>query len=203
MNDFNYIAPFYDALGRIVFGNALIKSQSYHLQGIQPNSEILIVGGGSGRILTEFDKLSIPLSVTYVEKSSKMVELSKNKGPFKNLSVHFVCGECKDITVKNFDVIFTAFFLDVFRSANLHWVIQCLKTLLGPDGIWIVTDFIRTPTLWQRLLIRSMYAFFRITAGLEGNKLLDFEKYLIEKDLNKGRCKTFYKGMIESAIYYK
>ena len=203
MNDFNRVAPLYDFLSGIVFGKTLINAQTHFLNRIQPNSEVLIIGGGTGKILKKFDELSIPLSITYIEKSTKMLSMSQSIVPFKNLKVDFVLGDENLIGTRSFDVIFTAFYLDVFNEQNLTTVVSTLSQVLRNKGSWIMTDFINTSRLWQRLLLNIMYQFFRFTTNLEGDKLLCFEDYLRGQKFAKVEKENFYYGMIESAIYHK
>jgi hypothetical protein len=54
---FNNSAWFYDRLSRLVYGKAIVNTQLYLLGYIQPNSNILIVGGGTGWILDEITRL--------------------------------------------------------------------------------------------------------------------------------------------------
>ena len=50
------------------------------IEHISRNSKILIVGGGTGWILEELSKIyKTDIEITYVEKSSQMIALSKQK----------------------------------------------------------------------------------------------------------------------------
>ena len=48
--NFNYIAPFYDTLCQLVFGQRVKNAQIESLKFIPANSTILIAGGGTGWI---------------------------------------------------------------------------------------------------------------------------------------------------------
>ena len=50
-NGFDKIAPFYDSLKRLVFGNALAESQRALLASIKKNGNVLIIGGGPEKYL--------------------------------------------------------------------------------------------------------------------------------------------------------
>ena len=74
--NYNNAAWFYDSLSRVVYGKALIDAQVYLLQYIQPNSTILIVGGGTGWILEEVARIHpTGLQITYVEAYAQMMAL--------------------------------------------------------------------------------------------------------------------------------
>src|ERR1700744_542206 len=78
-------AWFYDRLSRLVYGKALIRSQIYLLKHIPKNSNILIAGGGTGWILEEIVKIHPSgLTITYVEVSANMMDLSKKRNVQSN-----------------------------------------------------------------------------------------------------------------------
>ncbi|MEM7110255.1 MAG: class I SAM-dependent methyltransferase [Bacteroidota bacterium] len=203
MNNFNLIAPVYDRLARLVFGDALINAQMHYYGVLKDGDEVLIVGGGTGHVLKVLDQLSIPLYVTYLDKSEKMINLSKSRAPFQNIEVKYFHAELNTIGHIHFDVVLVAFFLDVFNQENLVKVINRLNQLLKKEGALLVTDFVNTSKGWHKLLIGFMYLFFRLTTRLEGNRLLDFEFYLKRRGFIKDTCRSFFHGLIESAIYRK
>ena len=200
-NNFNQIAAFYDPLAHLIFGNAITGSQSYFLKEIPPGSEVLVMGGGAGQVLKSLDQLNLSLNVTYIEQSSRMLQLSKEKGPFQNLAVEFIHGTEWNIPDHKFDVVITAFFLDVFNKDRLPAVIEKISDHLRPGAIWLMTDFIKTDKLWQKALVKLMYLFFRLFAGLEGTELLDFQQYIQRLGLEKEKWKFFFKGMIISSVF--
>ena len=56
--DFNTVARPYDFISRLVFGDSLVEAQTSLLHYIPSNSQILIVGGGTGWILEEISKIN-------------------------------------------------------------------------------------------------------------------------------------------------
>ena len=203
MNNFDRIAPLYDFLTRVIFGKSIMRSQTYFFNCIRPNSKILIIGGGTGKVLNHLDSLAIPLSVTYIERSQVMLEKSEMHEPFLNLQVEFILGNETSIPVQKYDLVLTAFFLDVFKENHLTKVVKILSEVLEPKGQWVVTDFMKTSVIWQRILVRLMYFFFRITTGLEGDKLLDFKTYLNDLGFTSIQEKAFYHNMIKSTVYQR
>lgn len=203
MNNFDRIAPLYDLMSRIVFGQSIIKSQTYFLTSIKPQSRILIIGGGTGQILNYLDSLSMPLQVTYIEQSRIMLKKSQNRQPFRKLEVKYILGNELSIPNVKYEVVLTAFFLDVFQERHLEKVVAILANKLELDGQWMVTDFVQTSIRWQRMLLRLMYFFFKHTTGLQGNKLLDFSSYLSALGFAIIQEKEFYHKMIKSTIYQR
>ena len=82
------VAPFYDLLSHLVFGNSISQALLFLVTAIPANSSVLIIGGGTGQILEEISKKYISgLQITYVEISKKMISLSKKRSTGNNLVV--------------------------------------------------------------------------------------------------------------------
>jgi ubiquinone/menaquinone biosynthesis C-methylase UbiE len=196
------IAPVYDSLSRLVFGNSLYEAAAWTYSFIPSNSKILIVGGGTGTILTDLDKPGAGFMIDYVELSSVMVSLSERRAPFNHIHVNF--HQCDIMTWRDgsdYDVIITPFFLDCFGKADLELVMRRLTRLIKSDGFWCFTDFVETKSKWQRALIRLMYLFFRLTTGLTNDRLPDYDTVFRANSLRLTAVQTFYHGMIESRLY--
>lgn len=196
MADFNHVARFYDFLKRLVFANQIEKAAHYFLHHIPSNANILIVGGGTGKLLESFKSSH---QVKYIELSSVMIR--KAKQVKTQSSVEFIRADILDwSSTEKFDYIITPFILDCFDEIQLIQIFTKLRSFLRKNGKWIHTDFY-PKNIFQKLLIRVMYVFFNLTTNLETRKLADFD--LIFK--NSGfKCKikaTFFHSMVESKIY--
>jgi tRNA (cmo5U34)-methyltransferase len=200
-SNFNNLVEIYDQLARLMFGNAMNYSQTVFLDLIGNKSHLLIVGGGTGTLLKYIDELELDLTVTFIELSPKMIDRAKKHEPFKHIQVNFIHANALNITLPTGDVIITNFFLDVFNEGKLKKIMQKLDSSLKTNGLWLCTDFVGTGRWHQDLLVKFMYLFFRMTTNLEGNRLLDFEKYFEELGFQKVRSKKYYAGMIEAACY--
>lgn len=200
VNDFDFVAPYYGLLSRLVFGNTLKRAQKYFLFNIPESARVLIIGGGTGDILLALDQLGRAIEVVYVERSAEMLQLSKGRS-LGNITVEFIHGTQDNIPASPFDVIITAFFLDVFDKRKLPVVMGKLHHCLKPSGLWLQTDFVRTGKRRHRLLIRLMYHFFRIVACMEGSCLLNFDKYFHELEYENVASEYFYQRMIRTTLY--
>lgn len=205
-NDYNGIASYYDRLNRIVFQRSIIKAQAYLIEFIKDNDKVLIVGGGTGWILEEISKLQKKnVAVVYVEKSSKMIELSKKK-KFKNIKVEFINSSIEIYTTEqHFDVILTPFLFDNFIEKKIKYVFRKLDTYLKQRGFWLYADFVNdteNKKAWQQLLLKSMYVFFKLTANIETQKLVDLKRYFGEK-YTMITQQFFYKRFIQAVAYRK
>ena len=202
-NDFDRIATFYDRLAGLVFGKAIQRSQAYFLRKIMPGSQVLILGGGSGHILDALDQLGIQMQVVYIERSAKMLQLSRGRLLSRRLSVSFIHGTGADIPPRKFDVVITAFFLDVFEEKGLSRVMKTIDGQLKFGGKWLQTDFVNTSSLWQRALVKCMYLFFRVFTNLEGSKLINFSPLFAQLGFEKEASRYFFKNMIVTEVYTK
>lgn len=205
-NNYNSIAAYYDALSRIVFQRSIIKAQQYLIEFITANSKVLIAGGGTGWILEEISKKKLQnISVIYVEKSFKMIERSK-KRKYKNIKVEFIhAGIEKYKTDELFDIIITPFLFDNFKEKKIHYIFKKLDELLKQKGFWLYADFVNDKTnkkIWQQYLLKTMYYFFKITANIETQELINMLPYFTEKYALISQ-QFYYKHFIQAIAFRK
>ncbi|MFT7032647.1 MAG: ubiquinone/menaquinone biosynthesis C-methylase UbiE [Cyclobacteriaceae bacterium] len=200
-NDFDEIAPFYDRLARLIFRKSIKKAQTKYLHLIKPGSKILILGGGTGWILKEIIDRQPEVEITYVEKSTRMVELAKTACPNHNIEfVNLPFEECQ--TEEKFDFIMCNFFLDVFQSQKLKdQIIPKIKSLIAENGGLLVADFQVNQSIWQKMLLWAMHRFFGLFSNMESQKLINLNELLISNKLKETSASYFFKSMIFSRIY--
>ena len=201
-SDYNNAAWFYDTLARIIFGKAINKSQTYFLKLINPGSSILIVGGGTGWILNEITQLqSNGLEIVYVEKSLKMIRAASQRltGLNKVIFIH----EAVENSVfnKSFDIVITSFLFDSFSNSTINIVFQKLAVKLKPGGLWLYSDFIKPNKLWHKLLINSMYAFFKVVCKIEAGNLPDMTLLFKKFNFELIDQRSFYGNFITGKVY--
>jgi ubiquinone/menaquinone biosynthesis C-methylase UbiE len=202
--NYNNAAWFYDRLSRVVYGKALINAQVYLLQFMQPNSNVLIVGGGTGRLLEEITSICPSgLHITYVEVSDKMMALSRARDVAGN-QVTYINKAIENVDVlPDYDVIITPFLFDNFTPQKLQEVFARLHPLLKPNGLWLNADFQLTGQWWQNVLLKSMLLFFKVLCGVESSKLPDFEKQFELNGYKTTASKTFFGEFVISKVYRK
>ena len=206
-NNYDNIANHYDLLSRLVFRRSLIDAQSDLLKFIQPGNHIPIAGGGTGIVLEKISKLhNEGLKITYVDISGKMIALAKKKYTGLN-EVHFIHQPVEEfISTQQFDIVMTPFLFDNFTENRISQVFTRLDGLLKPGGKWLFTDFFydrHQTKLWQSLLLKSMYIFFRVLCNIEAATLIDMEGIFEDNRYQKIHESTFYGGLIKSITYSK
>jgi len=206
-NNYDSIAGYYDVLSRMIFFRAQVKAQIDQLHAIPVNSTILIAGGGTGWILEEITKIHPSgLTITYVEISSKMLNLSKKRDVKDNI-VTYVHAAMEDFkAVVSYDVLITAFFFDNFSADNGQIVFNQLNNLLNSGGVWLFSDFYYTEKSgkrWQWLLLHTMYLFFSKISSVEAKSLVNTE-HLFEKNAYLPlKTNFYYSRFIKTIIYQK
>ncbi|WP_172665833.1 class I SAM-dependent methyltransferase [Flammeovirga sp. OC4] len=206
-DQFDYIAKFYDFIAAIVFGKAIQEIQLKHLPKIKKKSRVLIIGGGSGKILKKIDELGIASEVIYIEKSPKMTALAKKiriKTPVKFINTSYENAK----EYGRFDLIITNFFVDLLNEKQFQTFIPFIYSLLNDGGKWIVTDFRiheRFPLRSLHKLIHfSMVSFFRITVNLQNTKLFNYHTLIHESRFFQAESKKYaYMHMMFSSIFKK
>jgi 2-polyprenyl-3-methyl-5-hydroxy-6-metoxy-1,4-benzoquinol methylase len=167
---------------------------------------VLIAGGGTGWILEEIKRIHTDgLEIDYVEASAKMIQLSKlrnyqgNVVNFIQMPIEHYEGE------RPYDVIITPFLFDNFKADTIRLVFGKLSAMLKTGGVWLYADFVydqATSPWWQQLLLRSMYLFFKITAGVDANELVDMDDYFVN-DYQRVFKSYRYARFIRSIAYKK
>ena len=204
-NNYNTVASFYDHLSGLIFGQELKKPQIDSLQFITKDSNILIVGGGTGWILEKIaDIYSSGLRITYVDSSSKMIELSKRRNTKFN-SIEFIHASIEDVNLlpQKYDLILTPFFFDGFSQSTSLLVFKKLDESLKVNGRWIYIDFYisEKSNYRQRILLKLMYVFFRYTCKIEAKELPVIAPYFLSYKIQYS--KSYFKNFIIMQVFQK
>ena len=143
---FDRIAPYYDFLARLVFGNTIRRSQLKYLDSIPSGANVLILGGGTGWILAELFKVNPTCRVWYIEASIKMLEKAKTRGEVSSsFQVFFIHGterNLQQIGDVRFDTVITNFYFDLFPSTYLRSVLEDIKRSINPGSKLLVSEFV-------------------------------------------------------------
>lgn len=166
---FDLLAPIYDSLARLVFGKALVESQTSFLDRIPTGAEILILGGGTGWLLEKISGQNKSCKILYVDVSAEMI---KRAGLRKTQDeIQFVQGTEMDIpTELKFDVVITNFYFDLFSDKNLMQIVRHLQRHKKANALWFVTEF-QDVVWWHGAMLRLMYFFFKIICRIDASRL--------------------------------
>lgn len=201
-NDFNRVAPYYDLLKGLVFGNAVDKAAFHFLHRIPEHSSILVVGGGTGKILHYLPHVC---EVHYVEKSVRMIRKTGRRSlPERSMEVRLINKDFLEFrTDRRFDFILCPFLLDLFAESHLKCLLDKISSLLKADGKLLVADFQpASGQSWKSVLLTLLHLFFDVTANLESTKLHPIHEIILNHGFKEAERKFFYFNMIFSRIYH-
>lgn len=207
-NNYDNIARYYDFLSRLVFRTAQQDAQTELLPYIKKNNTILIAGGGTGWILEKIAEKCPPgLTIYYIEISANMIKLAKQK-KYQPNTVIFINQAIEDVAVEEvpkFDVMMTPFLFDNFTRERIAPIFTHLHRMLQPGGNWLFTDFHyqESAPFWQKLLLNTMYTFFRIICHVEAAALSDIEPLFSSNHYTLLHVSFYFKKFIRSAVYRK
>ncbi|RVU01565.1 class I SAM-dependent methyltransferase [Mucilaginibacter limnophilus] len=202
--NYNKTAWFYDALSWVVFGNTLQRAQVNFLPYIPANAQVLIVGGGTGKILEALTTVHPDgLHICYAEIAANMISISRKRNTGSN-TVEFLNLAVEDINMPGgFDVLITGFVLDNYTQQQLPQLVAHLKNQLKPGGLWLNTDFQLTGKWWQKLLMKTMYRFFKLFADIKPAALPDIEGGIRSEGFNMKAQQSFYGDFIGAQVWEK
>lgn len=205
-NNFDKVAFCYDTLVSLFFQNDLYKAQIAYLSHIKEGSSVMIIGGGTGKILVALDELNLGLTVHYIEPSIKMLRKAQNQPLSSRLKMNYINDRFENYRADDqVDVVCTFFFLDLFREEELSVIIDSIKNKLKIGAIWLHADFHleKGSSAVNHLLVKMMLVFFKLTSNLSSNKLLRFVPY-IEKTGLILKEEHYYKNrLIQSCLFVK
>lgn len=211
---FQRIAPFYDLLARLIFGNTIDQAQKQYFSLLPKRSTILFIGGGSGRVLADLVTIVQPKKITYVEASSNMIKqaqqrfLSIQKNNIYDTEMTFIHGTEQDIpALDEYDVLMTFFLFDLYPTQEAKKLAVKLSQHHKPSGIWLFADFCEGGMgfqfYWKKLLLKLMYRFFSLVSNVQNQDLPDYQAIFKEMQYFSVDEKYFYHNFIISTIYRK
>lgn len=187
------MAPVYDSLAGLMFGKTLYEASVHFLAEIPAGSSVLVLGGGTGKILSKLNKYE----VVFVEKSFKMLKKAQQRKETKH--VVFVHADFLEWqSHQQFDAVICPFFLDVFSEDNLNLILGKIRLLLTSKGQLMITDFYLSGLRSHRILLKIMHVFFRIFSSLESKKLKPIRKHVLQSGYQISEEKTWREGFIFS-----
>jgi tRNA (cmo5U34)-methyltransferase len=209
-NDFDLVAPIYDALASLVFGGALRRAQCALLERLRDARRVLVIGGGSGWFLCELLARTGVEHVLYVEQSPKMLAYSRaavaEAAPASLHRVEFRLGTEQTLSAADgeFDVVTTNFFLDLFEQTSAAAMARKLAERLAADGRWLFVDFElpeRGPARWYGLLLfRVMFTFFNVVARMESRWPPDYARIFEPLGLRVAHERRFYASLVRARL---
>ena len=198
--NFDRVAPHYRRLEMLVFGQQLQAARSAFVRQISRARRALLVGEGDGRVREELLRAQPERQVEYLDASARMLALARAR--VGDARVQFLHADLSAAAfpAQRYDLIVTHFFLDCLEEAALREVVDKLSAAATDSATWLIADFHAPPRgrYWARFLIASMYCFFRVAAGIDARRLIDYAPLLRAHDFSLTREIISPNGMIRS-----
>lgn len=193
---FDLLAPHYRWMEFVLAGGKLQRCRTTFLDEIPAARNILLLGEGNGRSLVECCRRFPNARLTCVDASGPMLTQACRRLARHALEashVEFIQADILNWTPAGgtYDLIITNFFLDCFRADQLEQIISRIATATASDANWLIADF-HLPAagpkrLRSRLILWSMYAFFRTMTRLPAKRLTVPDPFLERADFNLHR----------------
>jgi hypothetical protein len=205
------IAPHYQSLEYLTFGKSLERRRFAFLSAAVAARGAILCGGGDGRFLARLLLANPLVRVDFVEASSKMIELAERRisalGRAFRSRVLFRACDLRHFEPRqsNYDLIATHFFLDCFSQAEVFELSQRLASWASLQAQWIVSEFQEAPgvfaNLASRVVIRALYAAFRISTDLRVTHLPDYEAALAATGFRLQCDEHSFAGLLRSSLW--
>jgi ubiquinone/menaquinone biosynthesis C-methylase UbiE len=187
---FDLLAPHYRWMEFILAGSKLHRCRTAFLSAIPEPKHALLLGEGNGRFLVELLRKYPHARVTCLDASQRMLDCARErvlKYGMENGPTEFIHADILEWNPQlgSFDLIVTNFFLDCFTPQQIELVVNKLARAATPNAQWLLADF-REPSVglkkWRaRLILQSMYLFFRTVTRLPASRLTPPDSFLQER----------------------
>ncbi len=174
------IARWYRIMEYCTLGPALERRRRQFINDVADARRVLILGDGDGRFIAEFLKTSRACVVDFVELSTEMIRLARERvhAVPTRATMRFLQGDAVSVPLFGpYDLIVSHFFLDCFTTSQVEELVKRLLTL-APEARWVISEF-RIPAtglghLAGTLLVGFLYRVFRWLTGLQVKHLSDY-----------------------------
>ncbi len=194
----------------VLAGEKLQRCRTAHLAQLKSIRKALLLGEGHGRFLVPLLLANPTVQVTCVEASAGMLAESRKAVQQAGLEasrVRFIHADALtwQAEEQGFDLISTHFFLDCFTAEQLEMLLPKLAELATPEAAWVVSDFCAPEQgiarLRAKLILWTMYRFFRITTRLPASQLVDYTDRLQRQGFRLESREVFEWGLLRADLW--
>lgn len=207
---FDRLAPVYRSMERVLAGDKLQRCRLAYLPQLGAIRQALLLGEGHGRFLVSLLQANPIVRVTLVDSSAGMIQQAKHalrQAQIAEARVDFIHADALQWPgmEARFDLISTHFFLDCFNAEQLRVLLPKLAHCASPEALWVVSDFCAPATglarIRARLILWSMYRFFRVVTRLPASDLVDYTETLQQLGFHLAQRQTFEWGLLRADLW--
>lgn len=229
---FDAIAPHYRWLERITAGSLLQRCRVAHIAELKEARNILLLGEGRGRFLTQLLRINSEAQITCVDASQRMLELTRadlhhrsrpsssavtteDEGRERAVTsasrVRFLHADILDGNWKSesaqYDAVASHFFLDCFQPDQLAHICSRIAANTVAGARWLISDFCVPDRGWQRLrarkILSGLYVCFRRVTRIPAQRLTPPDTHLTAAGFALKQRQHFNHGLLHSDIWVK
>lgn len=203
--NFDRVARIYRWAEYAIFANALQRCRTHFLPTLITSKKALILGDGDGRFAKALLEHNLLIEADIVDSSPMMLRLLslRTQPAHSRIQLHIMDalkfeGSCK------YDLVVTHFFLDCLSQESVQMLIENVSKMMGPNARWLVSDFSipQGPMRpFARLLVRVLYAAFRLLTGLRASQLPDYETALKLHGFTRIALHRSHLGLLSSELW--
>jgi hypothetical protein len=201
--NFDFVAPFYRILERIVFGRALERRRFAMLRHLGVSRRALLIGEGDGRFLQQYREMFPTADVDVIEQSRTMIRLAEQR-LHANAGTGIVRFLRQSVAEGPYDTVATNFVLDVMTCDQVRELIDGMRDK-ARGARWVVSEFRIVESAGLRTasaaMIRIMYWFFAVTAGVRARAVPDYAAEFRSAGFKLIRSETEWRGFLVSELW--
>jgi ubiquinone/menaquinone biosynthesis C-methylase UbiE len=206
------IAPWYAPVEHLCFGRALERRRTAFLERVEGARNALSCGEGDGRFMAALLQSNPAVQVTAVDASRTMVQVAARRVARMGASFQeraaLYCAEIAAFRPPDsYDLIATNFFFDCFSTPELGDIVRRIADWAAPRAQWIVSEFAQPAGplahLWTGAVIRSLYAAFWATTGLQTTHLPEYRPALAAAGFELQREEYACGGLLVSELWQR
>ena len=207
---FDAIAPHYRWIEAVTAGNLLQRCRTAFIHELNGAGNILLIGEGRGRFLAELLTTNPNASITCVDSSRRMLNLTRASLQRSGRSCDRVQFENADLlrwngSEKLYDAVASHFFLDCFRPEQLERIVATVAACSAAGARWLLSDFCVPDSGWQRvrsrLILAALYEFFRLFTQLPASRLTSPDCCLRRAGFRLQARRYFNFGLLHSDVW--
>lgn len=178
------------------FGRALERRREAFLSDVANARRVLTLGDGDGRALAMLLAAAPYACVDYIDVSARMLQLARERVGTEHVNYRCEDARAAPLPAAEYDVIVTHFFLDCFDETDLEPLVARLADAATPQARWLISEF--RGNGW---LVRALYFFFRVAAGLRTRRLVDHHPMLKRHGFRLVRREEAWRGLLASELW--
>ncbi|MBL4657527.1 MAG: class I SAM-dependent methyltransferase [Flavobacteriales bacterium] len=199
---------------KTLFFLGAIQRCEYEQLGLLKNKKsILVIGGGTGKIIHQIEARCEFDVLAYVDSSKKMIASAQahisRAHPELLDKVEFYTEDIQTfVPSRTYDAVLTPFVLDCFTEEQLLDLGPKTLSWLSSDGIWLFSDFSTSSNsgvsrVFSLVMTTFLYLVFKLIANLKIVSLPDFENFFKQLPLKLIEERTFFLGVLSCKAYRK